>query len=241
MGDADLVGNVHRLIAFDLDGTLIDSRRDLADAANDLIVQLGGTPLDEEAIGAMVGEGASLLVQRALRAAGLPEPPDAVPRFLELYDEHLLNHTRPYPGVVEVVRMAREHARIALLTNKPRRPSERILEGLGLRDLFDDVVGGDGPLPRKPDPGALLALMDTAGAAPASTLLVGDSPIDYRTAVTARVRCCLVAFGFGYQNFGPGEPADDTAIATDADSLRDVILAFADATSGTEARTTGTR
>jgi phosphoglycolate phosphatase len=229
-----------RLAVFDLDGTLIDSRRDLADSANDLIVQLGGTSLAEEAIGAMVGEGASLLVQRALTAAGLAEPPDAVARFLAFYDARLLNHTRPYPGVVEVVRMAREHARIALLTNKPRRPSEQILEGLGLRDLFDDLVGGDGPLPRKPDPGALVALMDSAAATPASTLLVGDSPIDYRTAANAGVRCCLVSFGFGFRNFAGGEPGPDTSIATDADSLREVILAFADATSGREARTTGT-
>ena len=220
------MGNVQRLIAFDLDGTLIDSRRDLADSANDLIAELGGTPLAEEAIGAMVGEGASLLVRRAITAAGLTEPEDAVPRFLEFYDARLLNYTRPYPGIVDVVRQAREHARVVLLTNKPRRPSERILEGLDLRDLFDDVVGGDGPLPRKPDPGALLALMDTAGAEPASTLLVGDSPIDYRTAVNAGVRCCLVSFGFGFRNFAAGEPADGTTVASNAGELAEYVRQF---------------
>ena len=220
------MGNVQRLIAFDLDGTLIDSRRDLADSANDLIIQLGGTALPEEAIGAMVGEGASLLVTRALTAAGVAEPRDSVAKFLEFYDARLLNHTRPYPGMVDVVRLAREHGRVALLTNKPRRPSERILEGLGLRDLFDEVVGGDGPLPRKPDPGALLALMDTAGADLASTLLVGDSPIDYRTAVNAGVGCCLVSFGFGFRNFGAGQPPEGVAVAPDAAALADFVRRF---------------
>jgi len=221
------VGNVQRLIAFDLDGTVVDSRRDLADSANDLIVQLGGSPLPEETIGAMVGEGASLLVQRALTAAGLAEPSDSVARFLAFYDARLLNHTRPYPGMVDVIRLAREHARVALLTNKPRQPSERILEGMGLRELFDDVVGGDGPLPRKPDPAALLALMDAAAADPASTLLVGYSPIDYRTAVNAGVQCCLVSFGFGFRNFGPGQPLEAAAIASDAGELAEFVRRFA--------------
>jgi len=221
------VGNVQRLIAFDLDGTVVDSRRDLADSANDLIVQLGGSPLPEETIGAMVGEGASLLVQRALTAAGLAEPSDSVARFLAFYDARLLNHTRPYPGMVDVIRLAREHARVALLTNKPRQPSERILEGMGLRELFDDVVGGDGPLPRKPDPAALLALMDAAAADPASTLLVGDSPIDYRTAVNAGVQCCLVSFGFGFRTFGPGQPLEAAAIAADAGELAEFVRRFA--------------
>ena len=221
------MGNVQRLIAFDLDGTVVDSRRDLADSANDLIVQLGGSPLPEETIGAMVGEGASLLVQRALTAAGLAEPSDSVARFLAFYDARLLNHTRPYPGMVDVIRLAREHARVALLTNKPRQPSERILEGMGLRELFDDVVGGDGPLPRKPDPAALLALMDAAAADPASTLLVGDSPIDYRTAVNAGVQCCLVSFGFGFRTFGPGQPLEAAAIAADAGELAEFVRRFA--------------
>jgi len=220
------VGNVHRLIAFDLDGTLIDSRRDLADSANDLIVTLGGTPLPEDAIAAMVGEGATLLVRRALTAAGLAEPPDAVERFLGSYDARLLNHTRLYPGVADVVRLAREHARVVVLTNKPKHPSERILAGLGVRELFDDVVGGDGPLPRKPDPAALLALSDVAGAQPASTLMVGDSPIDYRTAMNAGARCCLVSFGFGFTAFAGARP-DAAWIAPDAEALAEIVRKFA--------------
>jgi phosphoglycolate phosphatase len=227
MGDADFVGNVHRLIAFDLDGTLIDSRRDLADSANDLIVQLGGAPLPDDDIASMVGEGAALLVRRALTAAGLTEPADAVTRFLEFYDGRLLNHTRAYGGIEDVVRAAREHGRVVVLTNKPKRPSERILEGLGMRDLFDDVVGGDGPLPRKPDPSALLALMDAAGATPGSTLLVGDSPIDHRTAVNAGVHSCIVSFGFGFRNFAAADRATLPCIAADADGLCRAIRTFA--------------
>jgi phosphoglycolate phosphatase len=220
------VGNLQRLIAFDLDGTLIDSRRDLADAANDLVVRLGGSPLPVDAIAAMVGEGATLLVRRALTAAGLPEPPDAVAQFLEFYDARLLDHTRLYPGVEDVIRLAREHARVVLLTNKPKAPTERILDGLNVRALFDDVVGGDGPLPRKPDPAALLALADAAGAQPASTLMVGDSPIDYQTATNAAARCCLVSFGFGFLAFGSQHPAD-AWIAADAGALAEVVRQFA--------------
>jgi phosphoglycolate phosphatase len=142
------VGQLRSLIAFDLDGTLIDSRRDLADAADALIVELGGSPLGEEAIARMVGEGAALLVRRALDAAGLGDWPGAVARFLELYDARLLNHTRLYDGMADVARTARQHGRIVVLTNKPTQPSERILSALGVRDLFDEVVGGDSPYPR---------------------------------------------------------------------------------------------
>jgi phosphoglycolate phosphatase len=201
MGDADLVGDLRRLIAFDLDGTLVDSRRDLADSANELIESRGGRPHSEDAIGRMVGEGARVLVERALAAAGLAVTADALPRFLEIYDQRLLNHTVAYDGMIDVVRHARQHARLAVLTNKPRRASERILEALGLRGFFEDIVGGDGPLPRKPDPAALRALMDVAGTSPATTLMVGDSLIDYETARRASVRCCLAAYGFGYVMF----------------------------------------
>ena len=234
MGNADLVGDLHRLIAFDLDGTIVDSRRDLADSANELITELGGTPLLEEDIGRMVGEGAAVLIRRALKAARVTEVRHALARFLEIYDTRLLKHTRVYDGVADVVRFARSLGHVAVLTNKPKAPSERILEGLGIRDLFDEVVGGDGPLGRKPDPAALQALMRDCGATAETTLLVGDSAIDHETAIRAGVRCCLVSFGFGYQNFPKQRVRDDDWIAGDASQLRLILEQFAELTEVTE-------
>ena len=221
------MGDLHRLIAFDLDGTLVDSRRDLADSANELITELGGTPLPEEDIGRMVGEGAAVLIRRALVAARVTDRGSALARFLEIYDTRLLRHTHVYEGMVDVVRFARSVGKVVVLTNKPKAPSERILEGLAIRDLFDVVVGGDGPLPRKPDPAALQALMRDCGATPATTLLVGDSAIDHETAIRAGVRCCLVSFGFGYQNFKSERLRGDEWIATDASQLRSILDEFA--------------
>ena len=220
------MGDVRWLIAFDLDGTLVDSRRDLADSANHLLAELGRTPLPEEAIGRMVGEGAKLLVQRALAASGLSDMPNALPRFLEIYDARLLNHTRAFDGIAEAVREAGRHARVAVLTNKGTKPSERILAGLGLRDLFDDVVGGDGPLPRKPDPSSLLGLMDRAAASPPCTLLVGDSAIDHETARRAAVRFCVATYGFGYATFPAGRLTGEEWIVTDPAGVREVIGRF---------------
>jgi phosphoglycolate phosphatase len=195
------MGDLRRLIVFDLDGTLIDSRRDLAESANQVITELGGTRLAEDTIGRMVGEGAAVLVRRALAAAGVGEVPGALLRFLEVYDGRLTKHTRAYEGIEDAVRAARRIARVIVLTNKPVGPSERILSSLDLRPLFDEVIGGDGPLPRKPDPASLLAAMERAGVAAAQTLLVGDSAIDHETAVRASSRCCLATYGFGYVTF----------------------------------------
>jgi phosphoglycolate phosphatase len=220
------VGDVRRLIAFDLDGTLIDSRRDLADSANQLIQELGGQPLSIDAIGRMVGEGARMLVGRALAAAGLGDQPGALARFLEIYDTRLLNHTVAYGGMLDIVRYAHKHARLAVLTNKPVAPSLQILGALGMREYFDDVVGGDGPLPRKPDPAALEALMDRAGASPAGTLMIGDSLIDHETARRAKARCCLTAYGFGYIMFPTEKLTGDEWIVTAPGQLRDVIYRF---------------
>jgi phosphoglycolate phosphatase len=220
------VGDVRRLIAFDLDGTLVDSRRDLADSANDLIVERGGRSLSEEAIGRMIGEGARVLVERALAAAGVPDDEAALTRFLEIYDTRLLNHTYAYPGIREAVRAARQGARVAVLTNKPLRPSERILSALALRDLFDEVVGGDGPHARKPDPTSLLAMMRSAGATGEDTLLVGDSPIDHETARRAAARCCLVSYGFGYRPVAPERFGGNDWVVADTAALTVAIESF---------------
>ena len=220
------MGNVRRLIAFDLDGTLIDSRRDLADSANQLIEELGGQPLSVDSIGRMVGEGARVLVHRALAASDLGDHPGALDRFMQIYDARLLNHTVAYDGMADVVAYALRHARLAVLTNKPRAPTEHILDALRLRELFGDVVAGDGPLPRKPDPAGLHALMARAGASPKTTLMIGDSLIDHETARRARARCCLTAYGFGYISFPPERIAGDEWIVRQPGELRRVIDEF---------------
>lgn len=192
-------GSAARLIVFDLDGTLIDSSLDLADSANALIVEHRGQPLSVDAITAMVGEGAPLLVRRVLQAAGLDlDLREALPRFLELYDERLLVHTRLYDGTREALETLASRAPLAILTNKPQRPTERILDGLGIAPLFRWVVGGDTAHGRKPEPGGLNHLMAVAGTGTSETVMVGDSAIDLRTARAAGTRICLVRYGFGF-------------------------------------------
>jgi phosphoglycolate phosphatase len=223
------VGDIRRrLIAFDLDGTVIESRRDLADSANALIVERGGQPHSVEAIAGMVGEGARVLVQRALAAAGLPETADALPRFLEIYDTRLLNHTYVYKGLDGALAHARTLGRVSLLTNKPLAHTEKILNGLALRELFDDVIGGDGPYPRKPDPASLNALIEQADASPDTALLVGDSAIDLQAARNAGARCCIVSYGFGFRGDRVGS-AD--WVVDDAEGLIAVLREFAEGAS----------
>lgn len=192
-----------RLIVFDLDGTLVDSRRDLADSMNALLVAFGAIPLPEQAIGRLVGDGAATLVARAFAAAGCDPPEDALDRFLTIYNEHLLDHTQPYPGMREVLDALRLRAALAVLTNKPLAATRRVLAGVDLAQFFSDdrVIGGDGPFARKPDPAGLRHLMAQASAGPDETTLVGDSAIDWRTARNAAARACLVRYGFGFEGF----------------------------------------
>lgn len=189
------------LAVFDLDGTLIDSRRDLADAANALIVERGGSPLPVDTIAAMVGDGAALLVRRALAAANATlDVGRDLPRFLELYDERLLAHTTVYEGTREMLDALSARAPLAVLTNKPQHHTDCVLRGLDLARYFRWVIGGDTTHGRKPEPGGLRHLMSTAGAAAPETMMVGDSAIDLKTARAAGVRICLVRYGFGFRS-----------------------------------------
>ncbi|MFI5178083.1 MAG: HAD family hydrolase, partial [Vicinamibacterales bacterium] len=155
------------------------------------------------------------LVARACAARGLAAPADALERFLAIYNRGLLNHTRPYPGMADVLTTLSERATLAVLTNKPLGATRQILDGLDLARFFDPglVLGGDGPLPRKPDPAGLRHLMAATGADSASTLLVGDSFIDWKTARQAPASICMARYGFGYEGFPEVElRPDDRAI-----------------------------
>jgi phosphoglycolate phosphatase len=194
------------LVAFDLDGTLVDSSGDLADSGNALLASYGAATLPSRSVVAMVGDGARELVRRLLTAGALDVPLDAaLERFLAFYDERLLATTVPYDGMTALLEDVKSRARLAVLTNKPIAPSERILRALGLREFFDDVLGGDSDFGRKPNPDGLFALMDRAGASPGETLMVGDSVTDLRTARAAGTAACVARYGFGYAQMPPGE------------------------------------
>ena len=181
-------------VAYDLDGTLVDSRDDLADSVNAMLARLGLPAQPSEVIVGFVGEGAERLIRRSLGAAHEERYPEAAPVWREEYARRLLAKTRLYDGVAELLRVP-PHRR-AVLTNKPGSFARQILRGLGVADAFGAVVGGD-EAPRKPAPDGLLRLCRELGVTPAQALLVGDSSVDVATGRAAGVRVCAVTWGLG--------------------------------------------
>lgn len=190
------------LVVFDLDGTLIDSIGDLCTAVNRTVAEWGGRRLALDEVARMVGEGAKLLVGRAIAASGaVVEEDEALARFLDVYDSLLPGETRPYPGIPELLEQASPLARLAVLTNKPTEATRKILDACGLSGLFAGIIGGDGPLRRKPHPDGLHHLAQAAGVEAAATLMVGDSTVDVLTARAAGARICVARYGFGQLTF----------------------------------------
>ncbi len=202
------------LAVFDLDGTIIDSRRDLAESANEMLAGYHAGPLDEQSIASMVGSGAATLVKRVITAAGVGAPlEEALARFLSVYDLRLTYHTRPYHGVARMLDELRDRQiSIALLTNKPLHQSVKILEAFELTKYFRWIVGGDGPWPRKPFPDGIRFLMRQASAGPSETFLIGDSAVDLQTSRNAGVRICLTRYGFGYVDLATTDLTGDEAL-----------------------------
>ncbi len=206
------------LIVFDLDGTLVDSSVDLVNAVNALLGELGRPSLPTRTIIEMVGEGANVLVRRALTVASLdPDTPGALARFLAHYDPHLLDHTRPYPGMVDVLDSFEGRVAMAVLTNKPARATHLMLEGLGLQKYFRGVIGGDTSFGRKPAPAGLRHLAAEAGVDPGRGVRVGDSAVDLATARNAGTRICLARYGFGYRFTAADFRGDELFIESPAD------------------------
>jgi phosphoglycolate phosphatase len=186
------------LLIFDLDGTLIDSRLDLAQAVNATRRHMGKEPLTNERVYSYVGNGAPVLIRRAMGdAATEAEVQEALEFFLEYYGAHDLDFTRLYSGVKESLdRLQAAGKRMAVLTNKPVRMSRHIVEGLGVGGHFFQVYGGNSFEFKKPNPIGVEALMKEAGTDRATTLMVGDSSVDVQTARNAGIACCGLTYGF---------------------------------------------
>lgn len=210
------------IVVLDLDGTLIDSARDLAESIGEMLEQYGAASLPLSEVVTMVGEGAPVLVRRALEQAGLkPQPEEALARFLRIYDRRLMNHTVPYDGIAESLAIAMRRGPLAVLTNKPLGPSIGLLESLGLRGFFSRIIGGDSQYGRKPDPAGLLALQALAPGE--QMVMVGDSPADWKTAEAANVPFVFARYGFGASKFGTTPPG--TALVIDHTRELDAVLA----------------
>jgi len=195
-----------RVVIFDLDGTLIDSKLDLALAVNAALAHMARPPLAHETIYGYVGNGAPLLVQRALGEGATPEDAQrGLAYFLAYYREHMLDNTVLYPGVREGLDMLQQYP-LAVLTNKPVRFSELILAGLDLTRYFRYVYGGNSFETKKPDPMGVNILLRDFGASPREAMIVGDSDVDVRTARNAGIWACGVSYGLGTEGMRAHPP-----------------------------------
>jgi phosphoglycolate phosphatase len=212
-----------KLIIFDLDGTLIDSELDLAIGVNAMLRHYGRKELPIEVIGTYIGDGAPMLIRRALGDPAHSEfLQEALNYFLLYYREHKLDNTRVYDGIGEALQQVGKGdgipRKLAVLTNKPVRVSRDILAGLGLAECFVQVYGGNSFETKKPDPLGANTLMREVGAAPDETVMVGDSGVDVLTARNAGLWCVGVTYGFAPLTLQQAPP--DVLVDTPAELAR---------------------
>jgi phosphoglycolate phosphatase len=201
-----------KLFVFDLDGTLIDSRLDLIHSVNAMMRHLDRPELPGDMVASYVGDGAPMLVRRAL---GDPDDQALSDRglqyFLEYYREHKLDYTHLYDGVKETLSAIRQSQnghprRMAVLTNKPVNPSRAIVEALGVAEFFTSVYGGNSFPTKKPDPQGLLTILNETNSAPEESVMIGDSSIDIVTGRNANLWTCGVTYGFAPHTLDDAKP-----------------------------------
>lgn len=206
-----------RAIAFDLDGTLIDSVPDLAAATNATLAQNQYQPVTEALVRSWVGNGAQVLMQRALSyVSAMPEDaPDLqvileqiMPQFMHHYGEHLQKHSRLYPGVIDTLQQLKQAGfKLAIVTNKPYRFTVPLLTAFGLDDLFSEVLGGDSLAKMKPDPMPLQHLLKQWQLDESQLLMIGDSKNDILAAKAANVMSIGLTYGYNYgEDIGLSSP-----------------------------------
>jgi phosphoglycolate phosphatase len=196
-----------KLVIFDLDGTLIDSRLDLVHSVNAALRHIGRPELPEDVIASYVGDGAPILIQRALGGEVVDEAlvRKGLEFFLSYYRAHKLDHTTVYPGVAEALAAIQNSAsqsqnggprNLAVLSNKPVGPSKAIVEALGLGQFFSQVYGGNSFPTKKPDPEGARRLLEEYGVQPQQAAMIGDSHVDVNTGRNAGMVTVGVTYGF---------------------------------------------
>jgi phosphoglycolate phosphatase len=182
------------LYIFDLDGTLVDTRRDITAAANEMLSRFGLPAKEMDEVVGYVGDGLAKLVERLLGVDGYDRD-EALAVYREAYNRRMLDTTRPYRGIPELL-PSLSPAKMAVLTNKPRKPAIAILEHLGLIDFFSLVIGGDSLETRKPDPEGVMRILEELAAEAGDSVLIGDSKNDVITAKRAGISSVYVTYGF---------------------------------------------
>jgi 2-phosphoglycolate phosphatase, prokaryotic len=218
-------------VVFDLDGTLIDSVGDITDALNGALAKEGLETFSEAELRLMVGGGARVLIERALKARGLSEDAGLAQRlhasFMDIYKSASVARTTVYPHGRELLsELRRDGAKLAICTNKPLSITEDVLVKLGLREFFQAVVGGTDELPKKPDPAMLREALYRVGSTPDRAVMVGDSNADVGAARAAGVPVVVVSFGYSRV------PAQELGADVVIDSLAELKRALADLRKG---------
>ena len=204
-----------KLVIFDLDGTLIDSRLDLVHSVNAALRHIGREELPDHVIASYVGDGAPLLIARALGNEANTVDEAVIRRglefFLSYYREHKLDHTTVYPGVVEALAAIQNSSngrprKLAVLTNKPVIPSRAIVDALKLAPYFSQVYGGNSFATKKPDPEGALRLLEEISVQPEQAVMIGDSHTDIETGHNAGLWTVGVTYGFAPQTLAEVSP-----------------------------------
>ncbi len=214
-----------KLLIFDLDGTLIDSKQDLAEAVNAMLRHYQKPELPLEVVGSYIGDGAAMLVRRAL---GDPDDEqfvqDALKYFMAYYREHKLDHTYAYRGIADALDRVRAthdgRLKMAVLTNKPVIPSRGICDGLDLARFFVQIYGGNSFPTKKPDPEGALTLLDETGTRPEEAIMIGDSQNDVLTAQNAGLWSLGVTYGFAPESLALHPP---DVLVDSVEELGDVL------------------
>ncbi len=182
-------------LIFDLDGTLVDSIPDLTTSLNLLREELDCSPVSEQQVAEMVGDGVTMLVKRVLGEQLFS--PEHVTRFMQIYDDHILDNTRCYPGIEELF-SRHSSEQMALVTNKPYLLTVKLLEGLNLTRYFKTVIGGDSYPEKKPHPLPVLKALEALNADPRQTVMIGDHHTDLRSGLGAGTMTCFCSYGMGH-------------------------------------------